>query len=763
MRILMIQPNYHAGGAEIAGNWPASWAPYVGGALKTAGFTNIRFVDAMVNDISDEALATIIENGQPDVVLATAITPMIYQSERTLQIVKNVSPHTKTIIGGVHPTFMYSEVLAEAPWIDYVIRGEGEEITVNLMRAIVQGSDERDRRSILGIAFLEEGKVVATPTHPPIKNLDTLTPDWSLLAWEKYIYTPLNVRVAVPNFARGCPFRCRFCSQWKFWRKYRSRTPKLFVDEIEQLVKEYNVGFFILADEEPTITKPRFLALCHELISRKLNVHWGINTRVTDILRDEKELPLYRKAGLVHVSLGTEAAAQLNLNLFRKETTIDDNKRAVRLLRDNGILAEVQFIMGLENETLETIEETYRMARDWQADMANWNMFTPWPFSELFEDVGDKVEVRDYSHYNFVTPIMKPDHITREELLKGVLRNYARFYLWKTLEYWFEPDPFKRRYLLGCLRAFLQTTLNKRFYNLKRIKQKGFHTEIDFGFDQSKILTTEQIIQHQQAHPELKADVKFAGTPTDIPTVFHEEVPMNIAVCGAPNGLFDCQTKELQAPTEEHCGIQVFLIEDQEQTRIRLRNALRAQPGIDIYSEATNAETGLVLLTSVAGGDVALVDMSLPDQNGVNLVQAFRQTQPQTDNPQLKLCMLLEPENDLESLSAFTAGADSYCYKTAPIEQLTEVIRLTHAGQPYIDPNLADIILSEVKTHPPNEILSQQQQELLALISTRRSDAEIASKLNITEHMVRTLLRNSLNRLSLSNFTQRTTQHQPLV
>ena len=100
------------------------------------------------------------------------------------------------------------------------------------------------------------------------------------------------------------------------------------------------------------------MALCHELVERNLGIHWGINTRVTDILRDEKELPLYRQAGLIHVSLGTEAAAQLNLNLFRKETTIEDNKRAVRLLRENGIVAEVQFIMGLPNETLETIEET---------------------------------------------------------------------------------------------------------------------------------------------------------------------------------------------------------------------------------------------------------------------------------------------------------------------------------------------------------------------------------------------------------------------
>lgn len=79
MRILLIQPNYHSGGAEIAGNWPPSWVPYVGGALKTAGFTEVRFIDAMSNHIEDAELAIQIQEYQPDVVLATAITPMIYR------------------------------------------------------------------------------------------------------------------------------------------------------------------------------------------------------------------------------------------------------------------------------------------------------------------------------------------------------------------------------------------------------------------------------------------------------------------------------------------------------------------------------------------------------------------------------------------------------------------------------------------------------------------------------------------------------------
>ena len=491
MRILMIQPNYHAGGAEIAGNWPPGWVAYIGGALKAAGFTNIRFVDAMTNHIPDDRLEEIIRENAPDVVLATAITPMIYQAQKTLEVARKAAPACVTVLGGIHPTFMYAQVFSEAPWIDYIVRGEGEEIAVELLRAIERGTHRAERRDIQGIAFLEDGLVVATPARPVIEDLDTLTPDWSLLEWDKYIYVPLNTRVAVPNFARGCPFTCRFCSQWKFWRKYRVRDPKKFVDEIEILVRDHKVGFFILADEEPTIHRKKFVAFCEELIARGLpdKVQWGINTRVTDILRDEKLLPLYRKAGLLHVSLGTEAAAQLKLDLFNKETKVSDNKRAIQLLRDAGIVVEAQFIVGLENETAETLEETYRMAQDWKPDLANWSMYTPWPFTQLFSEMSDKVEVFDFDKYNFVTPIIKPDAMDRGELLDRVMNNYRRFYFQKALfHYPWAGSGMRRRYLLGCLKAFLKAGFQRKFYDLGKVNYWGPQSKktVDFQFDMTR-------------------------------------------------------------------------------------------------------------------------------------------------------------------------------------------------------------------------------------------------------------------------------------
>jgi anaerobic magnesium-protoporphyrin IX monomethyl ester cyclase len=503
MKILFIHPNYHSGGAEIAGNWPPAWVAYLTGALKQAGFGDVSFIDAMTNNIPDDELKRMIFAANPDVVGTTAITPSIYKAERVLEMTREVCPDAVTILGGVHATFMYKQVLPEAPWIDVIVRGEGEEIMVALARAIADGTWLTDKASIKGIAYLSDGKVVATPAAPTVKNLDTLTPDWGVLEWSKYTYIPLGVRVAIPNMARGCPFTCSFCSQWKFWRDYRIRDPKKVVDEIVTLKEQHDVGFFILADEEPTINKKKFIAFCNELIARDVNILWGINTRVTDILRDEKELALYRKAGLIHVSLGTEAAAQLKLDLFNKETTVAQNKRAIQLLRDAGIVVEAQFIVGMENETAETLEETYKMARDWKPDLANWSMYTPWPFSDLFRDLGDKVEVFDYEKYNFVTPIIKPEAMGRGELLDRVMNNYRRFYMNKALfSYPWSGTGQRRRYLLGCLKAFLKAGFERKFYDLGKVDYWGPQSKkkVDFHFDTTRTRAADIDIEWQTTH-----------------------------------------------------------------------------------------------------------------------------------------------------------------------------------------------------------------------------------------------------------------------
>ncbi len=551
MRIVFVHPNYHSGGAEIAGNWPPAWAAYLAGALRGAGFDDVHFIDAMTNHLSDEALRAQLEELQPDLVGTTAITPAIYAAERVLEISREVAPTALRVLGGVHATFMYKQVLSETDAVDVIVRGEGEEIIVNLVKVLNEGAFFDRRRDIAGLAFRDGEQIYATPAAPTVKDVDGINPDWSLLEWEKYIYVPLGTRVAIPNMARGCPFTCSFCSQWKFWRDYRVRDPIKVVDEIERLVNDHDVGFFILADEEPTINRKKFIAFCEELIARGLpdKIKWGINTRVTDILRDEKLLPLYRKAGLVHVSLGTEAAAQIKLDLFNKETRVADNKRAIKLLRDADIFVEAQFIVGLDNETPETLEQTYQMAWDWQPDLANWSMYTPWPFTPLYQELGDKVEVFDFSKYNFVTPIMKPQAMEREELLDLTMRNYRRFYMRKALfHYPWRGTGFRRRYLLGCLKAFLKAGFTRTFYDLGKVGYWGPQSKknVDFHFDRSKRISRAQMEDWEaSADRAARLRAKRKSRETGEQVVEETAVPVeSIKVCGGGEEQLDDATTE---------------------------------------------------------------------------------------------------------------------------------------------------------------------------------------------------------------------------
>jgi anaerobic magnesium-protoporphyrin IX monomethyl ester cyclase len=144
------------------------------------------------------------------------------------------------------------------------------------------------------------------------------------------------------------------------------------------------------------------------------------------------------------------------------------------------------------------------MAWDWQPDLANWAMYTPWPFTPLFQDLGDKVEVFDFSKYNFVTPIMKPAAMTAANSSTGVMHNYRRFYMKKALfHYPWRGTGFRRRYLLGCLKAFLKAGFQRSFYDLGKNNYWGPQSKdkVDFHFDTSRKIAPAQLEDWESGAP----------------------------------------------------------------------------------------------------------------------------------------------------------------------------------------------------------------------------------------------------------------------
>ncbi|MBD1851292.1 response regulator transcription factor [Leptolyngbya sp. FACHB-711] len=224
--------------------------------------------------------------------------------------------------------------------------------------------------------------------------------------------------------------------------------------------------------------------------------------------------------------------------------------------------------------------------------------------------------------------------------------------------------------------------------------------------------------------------------------------------------------------------ISVALVEDHDLTRVGLRTALQRYEGIRVIGEAANASQGLKLLEN-ANPDVAIVDIGLPDMDGIELTRQFRQFQSEHEDNGTRVLILTMHDSEESVLAAFAAGADSYCMKDISTERLAEALKATYGGNSWIDPAIATIVLRQVRQASPaggiNEELkkvsigavepeyeqilesyplTERELEVLELIVAGCSNAAIAEKLYITVGTVKTHVRNILNKLCADDRTQ---------
>jgi DNA-binding NarL/FixJ family response regulator len=222
--------------------------------------------------------------------------------------------------------------------------------------------------------------------------------------------------------------------------------------------------------------------------------------------------------------------------------------------------------------------------------------------------------------------------------------------------------------------------------------------------------------------------------------------------------------------------IRITLIEDHDLTRVGMKTALQQRPGFQVIGEAANGTDGLKLLNA-ARPDVAIVDIGLPDMDGIELTRRLKQTQSELD-ADTKVLILTLQDNEDTVMAAFAAGADSYCMKDVSLDQLVEALRVTQEGNSWIDPAIARIVLRQAQqSHTDSTAvdpvkmalsaddpdyqqmiqaypLTERELEVLQLIVDGLSNAAIAEKLYITVGTVKTHVRNILNKLCADDRTQ---------
>jgi anaerobic magnesium-protoporphyrin IX monomethyl ester cyclase len=452
-KVLLVTPPYHSGVVEAAGVWMPLHFVYLAGAARAAG-AEVRIYDAMSLFVGHAEIAKVIEDWKPDLVGSTAITAMEPDAREICRTAKRVDPRIVTVLGNVHPTFCWKELLTEEPAVDVVVRGEGEETMADLVRALAMGAGFG---GIRGLALRRDGVPIVTPDRHFTQRLDALVPAFDLLDWPLYRYRPHpEGRLAIVSSSRGCRQRCSFCSQQKFWeRSWRSRSPESFVAELEHLRDTYDVQVAMLSDETPTVSRERWQAILDRLIERKVGVELLLETRVDDILRDEDLLPRYRAAGVSHVYVGVESTSQSTLDLYQKDIKVAESKRAIELINQHGMISETSFVLGTPDETVASIRQTVELAKWYAPDMAFFLAITPWPYADIAPQLESRVVTRDFRRYNLVEPVLKPDAMTMEEL-QGELHRATGHFFHDKFQNLSKLTPEKRTFMVRVLKLLIE-------------------------------------------------------------------------------------------------------------------------------------------------------------------------------------------------------------------------------------------------------------------------------------------------------------------
>ncbi len=454
-RVLLITSPYHSGVVEAAGVWLPLAFVYLAGAARRAG-AEVEIYDAMSLFATHEDIARKIESFRPDIVGTTAITATEPDARVICATAKAWNPGVRTVVGNVHATYCWEEILRDDPAVDFVVRGEGEQTMQELVAAVVAG-EGFDR--IDGLAWRRDGRPSTNGPRAFAPDLDALEPAWDLIDWQHYHYRPRpHGRLAIASSARGCSQRCAFCSQQKFWaRTWRGRDPLAFVRELEHLRDAHGVRVAMLSDETPTSSRERWARILDLLIERQTGVEILMETRVDDVIRDEDLLPRYAAAGVSHIYVGVESVQQSTLDLYQKDIKVAESKRAIDLINAHGMVSETSFVLGTPEETAASIRKTVELAKWYAPDMAFFLALTPWPYADLTPQLESHVVTRDYRRYNLVEPVMKPDNMTMEELQRELHRATGHFFhdKFKNLS---RLSPEKRSFMVSVLKLLIENS-----------------------------------------------------------------------------------------------------------------------------------------------------------------------------------------------------------------------------------------------------------------------------------------------------------------
>ena len=399
----------------------------IGGPLLDAGYT-VRLIDHDAYGWSFKRLVEEVGKFQPDYVLlghsgSTAAHKVVLQ---TIHEIKKIYTNIKIIYGGVYPSYADQGILRECQDIDFIVRGEGEQTTVELIHAI---ENHESLEKVEGITWRNRGQIIANRSRAPIQNLDAYRLGWELVDWPIYRMFGFK-RAAGLQFSRGCPLTCSYCGQWMFWKKWRHRSPENIVEQLKLLKNQYGVDYVWFADENFSADRETLKRLLELITQSRLNLSLNINMTAADVVRDAEIIHLYKAAGVDYMVMGVESLKDEVIVNIRKNNPFAVSKEAVRLLRENNILSLTNIIYGLEDESWSTIREKFKNLLEMDSDILNACYIMPhfWTSQGKTVKPSDVIQ-SDLNKWSYRNQIVAAPYLKPFELFLGVKLTEALFHL----------------------------------------------------------------------------------------------------------------------------------------------------------------------------------------------------------------------------------------------------------------------------------------------------------------------------------------------
>lgn len=450
MRIILINPPKdlmaYGGFLDFASISPPIGLAYVAASLEKAGH-QVTFIDSDPMGLTFHQVVNTAVSEKPDVIGLTGMTAMMDIVFDLAKAIKRKDKKIITVLGGVHASALPRQTMEEEPFIDILVKGEGEKTVVELMEALDSEQYVKNLKKVKGISYREKGEIIENPARDPIENLDDLPiPAFHLLPMNKYRsygwYAWVNgVRQPYGSIhtSRGCPYKCTFCdANIILGRKYRCRSIDNVMEEIDLLINKYGVRTLRFEDETLTVKKKRAKALCEALIKKNYPCEYAGAGRVNEI--DEETLRLMKQANFILVNYGVESGNNKVLKSINKNFTKEKVKEVFEMTERIGLFSMASFIIGLPEDTLETCEDTINFACELNADYTGVACVIPFPGTEVYkyaleQEVPLPIRWSDYGQVNSL-PIPVNQKIGQENLIK--LRKKVHYKLFLRPEYFFK-------------------------------------------------------------------------------------------------------------------------------------------------------------------------------------------------------------------------------------------------------------------------------------------------------------------------------------